>query len=328
MAPNQNVVAPLALIESTLDMKPDVEFRVFKDSRSYTSVLAHESILASSSSILKSQCPFYKNGFFTIVEITDFPPEILSAFLNFIYRDPEMILSDLDISTLLELSSFAEKYKVENLKEEILIVLRKYKVCQRNFLQLVKLLEDNKNLTDACKTLNQLLCNFITENLRSVEDISKVFLDHLSSTGTLTLTVPVWELFRDLVGTKKKVRFSEFVQEQTYRVDSAIVANSAKNKKKAEKKRKALERKNSESESEVSVSSVDYKHLKRPEIKLDANSEGSFEDSSNDSGMASSFEESVSLDFDGVNFSDNIEDDEDNNNPFKMFNEYIFNMDF
>jgi len=328
MAPNQNVVAPLALREFSLNKKTDadVEFRVFKDSRSYTSVLAHESILASCSSILK--CPFYKNGFFTIVEITDFPPEILSAFLNFIYRDPEMILSDLDISTLLELSSFAEKYKVENLKEEILFVLRKYKVCQRNFLELVKLLEDNKNLTDACQTLNQLLCNFITENLRSVEDISKVFLDHLSSTGTLTLTVPVWELFRDLVGTKKKVRFSEFVQEQTYRVDSAIVANSAKNKKKAEKKRKALERKISESESEVSVSSVDDKHLKRPAIKLDENSEGSFEDSSNDSGMASSFEESVSLDFDGVNFSDNIEDDEDNNNPFKMYNECIFNMDF
>ena len=209
-----------------------------------------------------------------------------------------------------------------------MFVLREYKVCQQHFLELVKFLEDNKNLTDACKALNQSLSKFITENLKSVEDISKVLLDHLSSTGTITLTVPVWELFKEMVGAKKKVRFSEFVQKQTYRVDSAIVANSAKNKKKAEKKRKALERKNSESESEVSASSVDEKHLKRPEIKLDENSEGSFEDSSNDSGMASSFEESVILDFDGVSFSDNIEDDEDNNNPFKMFNECIFNMDF
>ena len=104
-------------------------------------------------------------------------------------------------------------------------------------------------------------------------------------------------------------------------MDSAIVANSAKNKRKAEKKRKALEKRNSESESELSI--VDDKQLKTPEIKLDETPEGSFEDSSNDSGLASSLEESVNLNFDGVKFSD----DEDNN-PLQMFHEYIFNIDF
>merc|ERR1719186_1731570 len=96
----------------------------------------------------------------------------------------------------------------------------------------------------------------------------------------------VWELLKEMVGSKKKVRFSEYLQKQTYRVDSAIVANSAKNKRKAERKRKALEKRNSESESEVS--SVDDKQLKTPEIKLDETPEGSYEDSSNDSGLASS----------------------------------------
>ena len=151
------------------------------------SSLALKSILASCSSVLKSQCPISKNGRWTIVEMIDFPPEILSAFLNFIYRDPEQILGNLDISTLFQLSNFAEKYKVKDLKEEILFVLREYKVCQKVFLELVKFLEDNKNLTDACKALNQSLSNFITENLKSVEDISKVLLDHLGSTGTITL---------------------------------------------------------------------------------------------------------------------------------------------
>ena len=187
MAPYQNVVGPLALRKSNLDNKPDVEFRVFKDDRSYTSILAQKSILASCSSVLISQCPISKNGRWTIVEMIDFPPEILSAFLNFIYRDPEQILGNLDISTLFQLSNFAEKYKVKDLKEEILFVLREYKVCQKVFLELVKFLEDNKNLTDACKALNQSLSNFITENLKSVEDISKVLLDHLGSTGTITL---------------------------------------------------------------------------------------------------------------------------------------------
>ena len=115
------------------------------------SSLALKSILASCSSVLKSQCPISKNGRWTIVEMIDFPPEILSAFLNFIYRDPEQILGNLDISTLFQLSNFAEKYKVKDLKEEILFVLREYKVCQKVFLELVKFLDDNKNLMDACK---------------------------------------------------------------------------------------------------------------------------------------------------------------------------------
>ena len=66
-------------------------------------------------------------------------------------------------------------------------MFREYKVCQKVFIELVKFLEDNKNLTDACKALNQSLSNFITENLKSVEDVSKVLLDHLGSTGTITL---------------------------------------------------------------------------------------------------------------------------------------------
>ena len=171
--------------------------------------------------------------------------------------------------------------------------------------------------------MNQSLSNFITENLKSVEDISKVLLtiSALLALYHSTITVPVWELLKEMVGSKKKVRFSEFLQKQTYRVDSAIVANSAKNKRKAERKRKALEKRNSESESEVS--SGDDKQLNPPEIKLDETPEGSYEDSSNDSGLASSLEESVNLNFDGVKFSD-----EEDNNPLQMFHEYIFNMDF
>merc|ERR1712073_226464 len=47
-------------------------------------------------------------------------------------------------------------------------------------------------------------------------------------------------------GQKKSVSFNEKVQQQYYRINSAIVANTAKNKKKAEKKKRALERRMSE----------------------------------------------------------------------------------
>merc|ERR1719168_351295 len=46
--------------------------------------------------------------------------------------------------------------------------------------------------------------------------------------------------------TKKSVSFNEKVQQQYYRINSAIVANTAKNKEKAEKKKRALERRMSE----------------------------------------------------------------------------------
>merc|ERR1712058_181344 len=45
---------------------------------------------------------------------------------------------------------------------------------------------------------------------------------------------------------KKSVSFNEKVQQQYYRINSSIVANTAKNKKKAEKKKRALERRMSE----------------------------------------------------------------------------------
>merc|ERR550517_1305294 len=45
---------------------------------------------------------------------------------------------------------------------------------------------------------------------------------------------------------KKSVRFNEKVQQQMYRVNSTILANTMKNKRKAEKKKRALERRMSE----------------------------------------------------------------------------------
>ena len=108
------------------------------------------------------------------------------------------------------------------------------------------------------------------------------------------------------------------MQKQTYRSDKAIVANSAKNRKKADKKRKAREKKISDSDG----SSVEGDNLIRTDMLFE-----SFDESCNDSGLASSLEESMSLEFDEVACSNVMMDDVETN-PFKLLDEYIFQMDF
>lgn len=303
---------------------------MFKNNEEYTSILAHKSCLASSSSVLKLQlqCSSQSSSV-VIIEIRDFPPEILSAYLNFIYEDQEQFLVNCDVLTLFQLFSFAGQYDVRSLKGAIITVLEEYKVCHRNFLELVIILGENRNLEEACIALKTALSNFIALNLKSVEDISQIFISHLTSSHNPTLNVPILELLRE---AKKTVRFSETVQSQTYSVNSAIVTNTAKNKKKAEKKRKALEKRSSESD----ASSVDEKVMIRQITQSDISGQ-TYDDSSNDSGLASSLEESMNLNFghglalatsEDENCSEMLLKEGVDDNPFKISNEYIFNLDF
>ena len=71
------------------------------------------------------------------------------------------------------------------------------------------------------------------------------------------------------------------------RTNSTILAKTAKNKRKAEKKRKAIERRVSEGDAQ---SDVEARRTLTRTVSLDANDE-----SHDDSGLASSFEEAVVL---------------------------------
>ena len=226
MAPTMSSLLPGLLPGVTTTapshQKPDVEFKVSKNGGSYSSFLAHRNILASSSSVFRVQCSnptIYK----VTIQITDFSPEVLSAYLKFLYADGDHDLFCEDTRNLFQLFSFAVKYGVRDLQEEIIMVLKKEKVSQRNFLELVGILEDNKHLESASAALKQSLNDFIALNLKSVEDLSKIVLNHLSSTGSLS--IPILELLKD---AKKTVRFSDSVQKQTYNINSAILSNTAK----------------------------------------------------------------------------------------------------
>lgn len=323
MAPTLSKLVPDQQSGTTLQDKYDVEIRAFEKTGEYTSFLAHKSCLASSSSVFKLQFQYsFQSSLKRIIEIKDFPPEIVSAYLNFIYQNQEQFLVNCDVSTLLQLFSFAEQYDVRSLQEEIIAVLEEYKVCHRNFLELVSILGENRNLEEACSALKIALSSFIALNLKSAEDISQIFISRLTSSDNPSLNVSILELLREV---KKTVRFSENVQKQTYSVNSAIVSKTAKNKKKAEKKRKALEKRSSESD----ASSVDEKVIIRQF------SGETFDDYSNDSGLASSFEESMNLNVGAAlatseddNCSEMLLKEGVDNNPFKISNEYIFNLDF
>jgi len=328
MAPTLSKLVPDQQSGSILLHNHDVEIRVLNNSGEYTSFLAHKSCLASSSSFFKLQLQYsFQSSSVIIIEIKDFPPEIVSAYLNFIYQHQEQLLDNCDVLTLFQLFNFAGKYDVRSLQGAIIDVLEEYKVCHRNFPELVSILGENRNLEEACTALKIALSNFIALNLKSVDDISQIFISHLTSSENPTLNVPILELLRE---AKKTVRFSETVQKQTYSVNSAIVSKTAKNKKKAEKKRKALEKRSSESD----ASSVDEKVIIRQIAKSDISGE-SFDDFCNDSGLASSLEESMNLNV-GValatseddNCSEMLLKEGVDNNPFKSSNEYIFNLDF
>merc|ERR1719150_2346085 len=64
-----------------------------------------------------------------------------------------------------------------------------------------------------------------------------------SSSASLSTTTISADQVAEFSGSgKKSVRFNEKVQQQMYRVNSTILANTMKNKRKAEKKKRALER--------------------------------------------------------------------------------------
>jgi len=99
----------------------------------------------------------------------------------------------------------------------------------------------------------------------------------------------------DFASQKKSVRFNEHIKQQMYRIGSTILANTAKNKRKAEKKKRAIERRVSEGDSgsfeSQSKGRSPSDFVKVKEAPMDY-AEG---DGDDDSGLASSFEENLVL---------------------------------
>jgi len=90
---------------------------------------------------------------------------------------------------------------------------------------------------------------------------------------------------------KKSVSFNEKVQQQYYRINSAIIAKTEKNKKKAEKKKRALERRMSEGDA-GSFEAINKMNTSSS-LDLSELQQGWENESHEDSGMSSSYEEII-----------------------------------
>jgi len=120
---------------------------------------------------------------------------------------------------------------------------------------------------------------------------------------------------------KKTVRFSEKVQQQLYRINSSIVAKTAKNKKKAEKKKKAVSRRLSESDT-VDLKEPEGHHPLQTSRSLDSFSQDYHEDS----GLASSFEENMVIDSGSTKVKTKRRTKK-RTKTFEMSNDLIFDLD-
>jgi len=300
----------LRQVQSTKPQKFNIQIRT-RDGREPI-LTAHKDILCTSSSVLQTECS--KSN---IVLVPDFSSEVVSAFLVFIRSPTEEILESHNLEFLLQLHRFALQYEVKKLEEAIVSVLGKYKISQKNILGVVGVLEDGKCTEVISDALQQSVEKFIAENLKSAEDLAKVVTSHINSSGVLN--IPIRKLIKD---DRKTVRFSDLVQRQIFNTHSAILAKTAKNKKKALKKRKAQERRISEME----ASSVEETTLESEDIVKTGITVESFDDCSNDSGFASSLEENTSLNFDDV--GEDMAYDEEEDSLLKISNEFIFDLDF
>jgi len=173
----------------------------------------------------------------------------------------------------------------------------------------------------------------------NVEDLGWSSNDKLSFALSETKITEDEELvFSD---QRKSVSFNEEVQQQFYRINSTILASTAKNKRKAEKKKRALERRMSEGD--AGSLEDDEKLLQKKgmstssSVDLASLTKGWEDESHEDSGLASSYEETVILTGENVNKNNN--NNSSNNKTkakkmtkkrskqFQMSNELIFDLD-
>ena len=129
------------------------------------------------------------------------------------------------------------------------MVLERVEAVPLSTDNIVEVLSSTDNLqhhhSKAAMLLHNRLVDFLSIHLKHESQLAGSLLQHFSpSTGEVV--VPLERLLK--LSTKEKmVSFSSSVEELVFRTDSAIQSKTVKNRRKAEKKRKRLEKRLSES---------------------------------------------------------------------------------
>eukprot|EP00092_Neocalanus_flemingeri_P027723 GFUD01030094.1.p1 GENE.GFUD01030094.1~~GFUD01030094.1.p1 ORF type:complete len:817 (+),score=214.70 GFUD01030094.1:323-2773(+) len=184
------------------------------------------------------------------------------------------------------------------------------------------------------KTFEMVGNRFRCYSESNVEDLGWASNDKLSFALSETKITEDEELVFSS-SQRKSVSFNEQVQQQFYRTNSTILANTAKNKRKAEKKKRAFERRMSEGDA-GSLETEDKLEKKgmstSSSVDLSNLTKGWEDESHEDSGLASSYEEMVVLTGDAVNCNNNNKTKakkmtKKRSKQFQMTNELIFDLD-
>jgi len=216
---------------------PDVEFIVGDEKTGKVErFLAHRKVVGSVLGPLQEQ----------VVTIKDVTGEAFGALLSYLYNSVDPGFSFLSIHGLLQLFMLAQRLSLSDLAS---MVLERVEAVPLSTDNIVEVLSSTDNLhhhhSKAAMLLHNRLVDFLSIHLKHESQLAGSLLQHFSP-ATGEVVVPLERLLK-LSSKEKMVSFSSSVEELVFRTDSAIQSKTVKNRRKAEKKRKRLEKRLSES---------------------------------------------------------------------------------
>jgi len=146
----------------------DVRFW-FKDADgAVKEVKAHSQILASASDV------FYRQFYGSLkaendVEIKDASQESFLAMIEYVYNK-KLVFKDISLSFLASLYYLANKYNIEDLRDEIVASIPEHEVTKENVLEVGLLAEENVLHQELSEALYDVAAGFVKDK-RAVDDL-------------------------------------------------------------------------------------------------------------------------------------------------------------
>eukprot|EP00092_Neocalanus_flemingeri_P021403 GFUD01023204.1.p1 GENE.GFUD01023204.1~~GFUD01023204.1.p1 ORF type:complete len:274 (+),score=65.02 GFUD01023204.1:51-872(+) len=141
----------------------DVSFLFKDDGILVKEIKAHKMILAIASDVFNRE--FYGSMAEDEIEIKDASQEVFQKFIEFIYNKP-LTWKDYDLSFLSSLYYLAEKYNVEDLKDEIIASIPEHDVTKQNVLDIAILAEDHNHHQPLSEGLYDEVASFVMKEFK------------------------------------------------------------------------------------------------------------------------------------------------------------------
>jgi len=147
----------------------DVRFWFKDEGGAVKEVKAHTNILAAASDVFYRE--FY--GSFRVendIEVKDASQEVFLAMIEFIYNK-KLVFKDVSLSFLASLYYLADKYNLEDLRDEIVAFIPELKITKDNVLEVARLAEDNILHQSLSGALYDAAARFVKKDKGVVDDL-------------------------------------------------------------------------------------------------------------------------------------------------------------